>query len=202
MHSVLAVPGFSMLGLAQALVAPLAGFLSLLLAAAALHKVQNPARARRAVAELTGLGASRALIALSAAGAVEVVAAAGLVAGVYRSHAALLAACLWAIYGVSIVAALLRGRRDLDCGCSFGATHRPLGGYHLARNALLVTIALGVALVARSRNMADLAMSIDMPIGDSVRFATATLAAFALLALYAAFDHVLAQGALRRGVIR
>jgi hypothetical protein len=209
MHAVLVTSDFSIVALGQACEAPLAGFLSLLLATAAVHKVLRPQRARRAVAELTGLGWSGAGFALGAAAAAEALAAVGLEWTSLRCQAALLAACIWAAYGVSVASALLRGRRDVDCGCGFGATHRPLGGFHLLRNALLVAIALGVSLLAAiSRaggavegGLLDAAIP-DATVSAAVRIATAALAALALLAIYGALDHVMALGELRRGGVR
>jgi hypothetical protein len=199
MHAVLAMPDVSMAALGQACAAPLAGFLSLLLATAAVHKLLRPNRARRAVAELTGLGWTGAGFALGAAAAAEALAAVGMEWSTLRYQSALFAAGLWAIYGASVAAALLRGRRDVDCGCGFGATHRPLGGFHLLRNAVLVAIALGVALAARggASAAAPVLATAAAPV-----LATAALAAGALLAIYGALDHVMALGELRRGGVR
>jgi hypothetical protein len=209
MHSALLTPDFSAAALGQVCEAPLAEFLSLLLATAALHKALRPDRARRAVAELTGLDWTLAGWALAMAAAAEALAALGLEWSVSRRDAALLAAGLWAAYGACIAAALLRGRRDLDCGCSFGATHRPLGRFHLVRNALLVALALGVALLAAipgqpgsiDAGAIDAAVAVD-GVGAGVRLASAALAALALFALYGALDHVMALGELRRGGVR
>jgi hypothetical protein len=203
MQPALAMPEISPYALAQGVATPLALFASLLLGASALHKVTNPARARRAVGGLTGFGHAGATCAVAVAGAAEGLAAVGLLAAPFRGPAALLAAGVWAVYGLCIGAALLRGRRDLDCGCGFAAAHRPLGGFELLRNAVLVAVALLVALVAHLGPAAvGAGIWLDAGIAGGAQLASAAFAALALLALYAALDHVMAQGPLRSGVVR
>jgi hypothetical protein len=113
----------------------------------------------------------------------------------YRLAGGLLAALIWGGYLALILRAIGAGRRDVDCGCSFGtasfgtarfgAARHSLGAFEVARNTLLVVFAL---LVAGS------ALSAPPRIA-----ASQVLAAGALLALYGALDQVMALGPLRRG---
>jgi hypothetical protein len=80
--------------------------------------------------------------------------------------------------------AIAEGRRDVDCGCSFGRTRHPLGVFEGARNVVLVAMAL---LVAASAG------------GAPPLAASQLLAACAFLALYGALDQVMALQPLRRG---
>lgn len=59
-----------------------------------------------------------------------------------RQPALLASAALLALYGVAIAVNLARGRRDIDCGCAGPAARQPLSEWLLARNALLVAMAL------------------------------------------------------------
>ena len=54
----------------------------------------------------------------------------------------LLAAVLLVISGMAIGVNILRGKRDIDCGCSGPLGRQPLSGWLLWRNASLVLIAL------------------------------------------------------------
>ena len=51
---------------------------------------------------------------------------------------------LLVLYSAAIAINLLRGRRDIECGCGGAATHVPLSGWLLARNAALMATALAV----------------------------------------------------------
>jgi len=68
---------------------------------------------------------------------------------------AVLAAALFAFYGLAIAINLLRGRRDFDCGCSWGgAGNAGQGQIHwglVIRNAVLVALALALVFGEASR---------------------------------------------------
>jgi len=51
---------------------------------------------------------------------------------------------LLVLYSSAIAINLVRGRRDIECGCGGAATHVPLSGWLLARNAALMATALAV----------------------------------------------------------
>jgi len=63
-----------------------------------------------------------------------------------RAWAAAVAVALLATYAVAIGINLARGRREIDCGCSFGAAEQPLSPALLIRNALLMLPCAGAGL--------------------------------------------------------
>jgi hypothetical protein len=178
----------------QIAIAQLASFASMLLAVATLHKLMNRARAAHAVQDLTGLPRSLAGPAASGIAAAELLAATGMWIAPLRFDAALLAALIWSGYFVFLLQAVAAGRSDVDCGCSFGAAHRPVGLFQMLRAALLVLLGLGVALSAA---IAPGALAYDVSVAG---IATQLLAGAALLALYAAVDQVMSVQPLRAGV--
>jgi hypothetical protein len=119
--------------------------LALLLGAGALEKARDRAAFRAAVEgyALVPAGATRAAAAVFTA--IEAALAAALLApqdmGV-RSAALGGAALLFALYAAAIAINLARGRREIDCGCGGPAAHLPLSGWLVARNGLLVAVAL------------------------------------------------------------
>jgi hypothetical protein len=179
------VAGIGMIGVMRVLIAQLAAFLALLLLASAVHKAIRWPHTRRVVRDFARVPAAASSITALAAALSEALAGALLFAPAYRPAGALLAALLWAAYLALIVRAIVQGRRDVDCGCSFGRAHGALGAFQGARNAVLVFLALLVAVSAA---------------GGSVPVtASEVLAACALLALYGALDQVMALQPLRRG---
>ena len=72
--------------------------------------------------------------------ALEWVATAGLVLN--SRYGSITAAVLLALYTLAISANLLRGRRDIDCGCSGPAIRETLSGWLVIRNTSLLAIAL------------------------------------------------------------
>ena|SRR5271165_3160192 len=177
-------------------------FLALLLCVSALHKILWRSRTQHAVAELSGLGRRGAGVALFAAAAAEF-AAAGWTLAQSAAQGALLAALIWSGYFALIARAVLAGRREIDCGCSFGATHRPLGAFHLWRAATLVALAGLLAATGWSAEFDVHAPALVLLDGAGALGALSQgLGAFALLALYAALDRVMAIGPLRGGVLR
>ncbi|MDB6084450.1 MAG: hypothetical protein JWN43_2331 [Gammaproteobacteria bacterium] len=171
---------------AQALVAQLAIFQALLLWATAVHKAVKWSHSRNVVRQFIGVAPSMTGSALAIAIAAEAVGGALLVFPAGRAAGAALAALIWSVYLAFIFRAILQDRRDIDCGCSFGSTSRPLGAYQAARNAVLAGLALFIAGVS--------VMSGAVPVlGSQV------LAGAALLALYGALDQVMALQPLRSG---
>jgi hypothetical protein len=110
-----------------------------------------------------------------------------LIIPIYRVVGALLAAIVLTVYLILIVRSLSAGRRDVDCGCTFGQTRHSLGAFDVARNAVLVVMALGVAASAAR--------------GGSVIAGSQMIAAVALLALYVALDQVMGVQPMRRGTV-
>jgi len=165
------------------LMAQLAAFIALLLAASATHKWMRWLDSMRAVHEFAGVPRSAAAAALVAVGLAELFAAALLLGSVHRAGGAGLAALIWGTYLALMLRALAKGRRDVDCGCSFGGARHPLGAFEVSRNALLVLLALLLAFT---------------PTVAQAPVLSRLLAAAALLALYGALDQVMALQPLRR----
>jgi hypothetical protein len=72
---------------------------------------------------------------------VELAVAGGLLVNITRPIAAWAAGDLLFIYGAGIALNLVRGRRDIDCGCEGFGERRPIAGWMLVRNALLIGLA-------------------------------------------------------------
>ena len=176
-----------------------AWFLALLLTGAALHKTFSRARAQRAAGDLLTLSRRGAGVAAGAAAVIEGLAASCLLLPASRSAGAALAATLWGTYLGLMGLAILKGRTSFDCGCSFGKAHRLLGRWQMLRTGSLLVLAVAVAVAGLYPALnAHWSLS-DMSLGE---LASGSLAAFALLGLYVALDHVLALEPLRAGVLQ
>jgi uncharacterized membrane protein YphA (DoxX/SURF4 family) len=80
----------------------------------------------------------------------------GLLLPVSRPLAAVGASVLLASYGLAIAVNLVRGRTDLDCGCTGPLERRPVAAWMVYRNALLAGLVLAVARPWDSREMSGL----------------------------------------------
>jgi hypothetical protein len=98
-----------------------------------------------------------------------------------RGVGAALAALLLAVVSGAVVANLLRGRRDIDCGCGAPGTGRRLSWALVARNAALLAVCAVAAAPEQARELVWL---------DAF---TAVFAALALWAVYGAADELLAD---------
>ena len=182
-------------GVMALLATPLAVFLALLLLASGIHKVIGRDRAQAVVREFAGVPRVLAPFAVMAAAAAELIAAVLLLMPACRAAGGALAALIWAAYLGLIVRAISQGRRDVDCGCTFGTAHRPLGTFHIIRNAVLVSMGILVGAGA----LASAPASMGYGAGGFV-LVCEILAAFALTALYGALEQVMALTPLRGGV--
>jgi hypothetical protein len=170
----------------QSFAAQMATFQAMLLAASAVHKAARWTHSRNLMRQFAGVPGVLAGTSLGVATAVELAAGAQLLVPAFRTTGAVLAALIWTLYVALIVRAIVQGRRDVDCGCSFGPTSRPLGSYQIARNLVLAALALFVAWVSA--------------FGGAVPAqGTFVLGGLALLALYGALDQVMALQPLRSG---
>jgi hypothetical protein len=176
----------SMFGVVQLLVVQLAAFEALLLLASGLHKLIRRDRTQAAAREFAGVPHSSAAFAVVIVASLELLASLLLWTPTYRAAGGALAVLIWGGYLALILRAIAQGRRDVDCGCTFGATHRPLGVFQVVRNALLTGVALAVA--------AGSATEVTGPV-----VASQILAAVVLLALYGALDQVMALTPPRSG---
>ena len=182
------------------LAAQAAAFQALLLAASAVHKMLRWNHLLTVLHRFAGLSVALAP-ALAGIVAVELAAAAMLWLPGLRLPGALLATAVWAASLVLILRAIRQDRADVDCGCSFGASRGRLGSYHVARNSVLLALALGVACASLTDGP-SLAAGTWVPRGASTTVVvqvSQVLAGFALLALYGALDQVLNLPPLRRG---
>ena len=164
--------------------------LALLFVAAAGHKLRDPGRFRATLADYRLLPT-----ALVRAGAVlltgaELVVAVVLAVPTLRAPGALAAALLLAVYGAAIAVNLARGRRHIECGCAGPAGRRPLDGWLVVRNGVLVGVALAGLAPLRARSL------------TWVDVLTVTGATAVLAACYGSADRLLASApalARRRG---
>lgn len=135
--------------------------LSALLAASAAHKATG-------FAEFAGVLrnyriAPEAMVAPLAflAIVIEAALALGLLVPSVRAIAAIGSAGLLSAYGLAMAFNIARGRVDIDCGCSFGASSDRLSWSLVMRTAILALVAILAAapVSARSLGWADFAFS-------------------------------------------
>lgn len=172
----------------QVLSAQLAVFQALLLGASAVHKAVRWPHSKSVMRQFAGVPRSMSAATLGAAMACELAAGVSLIVPASRAAGAVLAASIWTVYLGLIVRAIVQQRRDVDCGCSFGSSSRPLGAFQMTRNAVLAGLAVFVAWVS--------AMSGGVPAQGSQ-----VLGGIALLSLYGALDQVMALRPLRHGEV-
>ena len=112
--------------------------LTLVFGAALMHKILAPHRFIAVLREYRLLPATL----VAPASLLVIFAEAFAILGIWwqalRVWAASTAVVLLAIYGIAIGINLWRGRRTIDCGCSFGSANQPLSNALLVRNALLM----------------------------------------------------------------
>jgi hypothetical protein len=177
----------SMPGVDRILAAQLAAFLALLLAASAAHKWWRWERTLGVVRNFAGVPRAAASAAALTVCLAESVAAGLLFVPACRVLGALFAASILTVYLAFIARALIAGRRDVDCGCTFGPARHTLGAFEVGRNAVLAAMALFVAASAAR--------------GGPAIAPSQALAAAALLALYGALDQVMGLQPMRRGAV-
>lgn len=171
-----------------ALATQAAAFEALLLMASALHKGVKWRHFEDVVRRFAAVRPALAPSVLGIVVALEVAAAASLCVPGLRVMGAVVAALVWMAYLGLILRAILQGRGDADCGCTWGPTQRPLGAYQVTRNGVLLGLAVFIALATPGTSAGAVQ-------GSQV------LAACALLALYGALDQVMALQPLRGGEV-
>jgi len=131
--------------------------MSLMFGSAAVHKLRAPAIFRATMDEyrliplqLSGLVAVFLILA-------EFLAAILVLIPAVRMAGLLAMAALLLIYTAGIGINLLRGRRDIDCGCSGPASRHELSGWLVLRNLVLLSLVLLTAspLIHRPMNWLD-----------------------------------------------
>ena len=165
-----------------------AAFEAVLLIASALHKAVQWRHLEDVVRRFASVHPALAPAALGGVAALEIAAGGLLFVPGLRVMGAVAAALVWTVYLGLIVRAFVQGRRDVDCGCTFGGAQRPLGAYQLMRNVVL----LGLALFIARATVGTPAVAVQ---GSQM------VAACALLALYGALDQVMALQPLRCGEV-
>lgn len=199
MHGPSMVGGSAGSGVPALLAAQFAGFLALLLLASAAHKLAQRSHTQHAIRSLTGLDARPAALALAGLVLAEGIAGAALLIPPLRAAGAVLAAGLWGGYFLGLARAVAAGRRDVDCGCSFGAaTPAALGAPQLLRTGGLALGALLVAFGAAAPRMPDAGLA-QVSLGRAASLACGSIALFAL---YLAFDQLLDLRRLPIGAAR
>jgi uncharacterized membrane protein YphA (DoxX/SURF4 family) len=127
--------------------------LAALFAAAAIHKIRDPRAFLRTFSEyeiLPRLIAAPAAIIFVVS---EISIAVGLLIDPGGYAAGLAAVSLLLIYTAAICVNLLRGRRNIDCGCLGPTNRQTLSGWLVSRNALLLIGAAGVCLPISGRTL-------------------------------------------------
>jgi hypothetical protein len=125
--------------------------LALLFLAAATHKIRDPARFRATVADYRLL--SPALVTVGAVILVLSEVAVAVALAIARAWGLAGAAALLALYAAAVAINLARGRRHLDCGCTGPALRRPISGWLVLRNLVLVAIALADLAPVATRSL-------------------------------------------------
>jgi Methylamine utilisation protein MauE len=122
--------------------------MSVLFGVAAAHKLQSPAIFRSALDEYRLIPRSVSGIAAVFVVTAELLAAVLVLIPGARAAGLAIMAGLLLMYTAGISINLLRGRRDIDCGCSGPSSRHELSGWLVLRNLLLlglVLLALGPA---------------------------------------------------------
>lgn len=126
---------------------------AVILASAATHKLRAPARFATQLEDYQLLPQALVRPVARALPWCEVALAFALLVPAARHIAALAAAALLASYALAIAINLWRGRRDVDCGCAGPEQAQPIRPLLLARNTVLVGLALVASLAPLSRGM-------------------------------------------------
>jgi uncharacterized membrane protein YphA (DoxX/SURF4 family) len=113
-------------------------FVAVVLLAAGVTKLGNRSEFVGVVRNYRLLPESMVGIAGALLPAIETIVALGLLFGVLTSWLAATALCLFIIFGSAVALNLLRGRRDISCGC-FG----PQQNHHLTWSLVLRNLGLG-----------------------------------------------------------
>ena len=115
------------------------------IASAGLHKLRAPLHYGAVVDAYRLLPQGAGRVAAVAIGALELLAGLAILLPAAHRSGLLVAAALFALYFAAIAINLGRGRRDIDCGCGAPAQRQGLSAALLARNAVLIAAALGLA---------------------------------------------------------
>lgn len=155
--------------------------LSVIFASAASHKIIHRAWFRRQVQEYELIHPLLVPAAAIMLPITELIIALGLLWSNSRPYAAVLVLLVITTYALAIAINLIKGRKDIDCGCSGPGMQQPLQPGLLLRNLFLAILAFFALLPALSRSLS---------LFDSF---VMLLAATVLILLYTAADLWLAN---------
>lgn len=128
--------------------------MALLFGVAGLHKLRAPTAFRATLAEYRLLPASFLPSTAVLLPVLELAIAAGFLLDAVRPMAAAVSVAILALYAGAMTINVLRGRRDLSCGCTWAADDhrqaRTISLWLVGRNVGLMALA-GLALMANSR---------------------------------------------------
>ena len=161
---------------------------ALLFAAAAAHKLRGLPSFQSALAGYRLLPPAWAAPAARLIPVLELAVAVGLLLPGLTAPAAWAAAAVLAIYAGAVAINLLRGRREIDCGCGGPGGDRPLGVSLVVRNLVLIWGLLVTTAPVAPRAWTGL---------DTIHLLFAAVAA---LLLYSAIDVALANASRGRAV--
>ena len=155
--------------------------LALLFATAAVAKIRDRVRFAAVLEAYEVMPRSLTRSAAVLLPFIELTVAFGLFVTQFRPVAAAAAAGLLLIYGAAMGVNLVRGRRDIDCGCEGFGRRRSIAPWMLVRNSVLMLVAAVAAATSNAR-------AIEWT--DALTIAGG-LAAFAMI--YFAVDQLLAS---------
>lgn len=154
---------------------------AVLFAAAAIHKLRAPARFAQALEEYALLPAWSVRPFGILLGGFEGAVAVALLLPRTRADGALAGAALLLIYAAALSINLVRGRRDIDCGCGGFGQRREIAPWMVARNLLVAGLLALLLLPVSARALVPL---------DGV---TVLGGCFALMFLYVACETLLSS---------
>ena len=125
--------------------------LALLFLTAALGKLRHPSYFRGSLREYALLPGSLVPLVASVIPLAELAIAAAVLSPATASSAMVAAGGLLGVYALAMAINLLRGRRDIDCGCTGPAMRQTLNGWLVIRNGVLIAIALIGAAIPVAR---------------------------------------------------
>jgi hypothetical protein len=117
-------------------------FLAILLIAAALHKSADPGRMRAAISAYRVVPVSSEDPVAWLVIGLEMAVGAALLVPILSKSASLAAAGVFAVYFALMSLSLVRGDREMNCGCSFSRQPARLSSSQLVRNSVLVMLAV------------------------------------------------------------
>jgi Methylamine utilisation protein MauE len=130
---------------------PIALCMSMLFGAAAANKLRAIAEFCDALQAYRLLPQGGELVAAPVIIGCELLCAVGLWWQAARAPVAILSAGLLLLYAFAIGVNLLRGRRNIDCGCSLGSSRQAIASWMVWRNLALAALSLSLCFPALPR---------------------------------------------------